>query len=296
MSIPRVFHRVWVGHEPMPEEFVRFGETWARHHPGWEMRLWTEDNLPELRRREILEPHRMPAERADILRYEVVWRYGGVYVDTDMECLRPIDELIEGLDFFTAEQKPGRIALGIFGAAPGHPLLDRAIAEARFVHYERPGEEEARYDKYGTGTLAFQSVITDFPDAKVFPAHLFYPGDDVDGAYAKHYAARSWMSFDPEQRARRILEAEVAKWKERFERAEKRRVRAEVRLERVTAERDEARRALNRHAGWLLATTVRAGAVGAARRLGVRRGWRGALRAARRVGLRRHLRARRTAR
>ena len=97
---------VWLGPDPLPAEFEPFLESWRRHHPDWELKLWGEDNLPaDLRRAEVYDTERQPVERADILRLELIWRFGGVYVDTDFECYRPIDELIEGADFFTGLMK-----------------------------------------------------------------------------------------------------------------------------------------------------------------------------------------------
>src|SRR5947209_2921327 len=88
VEIPLILHRIWVGPDPLPEEFVAYGESWARHHPGWEQRLWTEDDLPEIRWDEIRDRRRVPAERANLLRYELLLDFGCVYVDADLECLR----------------------------------------------------------------------------------------------------------------------------------------------------------------------------------------------------------------
>ena len=46
MRIPRILHQIWVGPDPFPEEFADYRETWIRHHPAWEVRFWTEENLP----------------------------------------------------------------------------------------------------------------------------------------------------------------------------------------------------------------------------------------------------------
>ncbi len=200
MAIPKILHRVWLGGAAMPEEFVRYGETWKAHHPDWEHRLWTEDSLPsDLRRREILERFRMPAERSDLLRYELVWRYGGVYVDTDMECLRPIDELAEGVDFFAAEHKKGRqINNQPIGATPGHPILEAAVRDAASVEYEHPGEEPAQYRGNGTGPGFWGRHVRQFADAHIVPAELFHPGtaEQRERAYAEHHHANSWMSVE----------------------------------------------------------------------------------------------------
>ena len=51
-AIPRVFQQIWVGPNPVPEEHVRYQQSWLRHHPGWTFQLWTDENLPrDLERR-----------------------------------------------------------------------------------------------------------------------------------------------------------------------------------------------------------------------------------------------------
>ncbi|HZQ64003.1 MAG TPA: glycosyltransferase, partial [Gaiellaceae bacterium] len=106
MPIPTVFHQIWLGPDPLPAEYAAYQQTWLEHHPGWTLRFWTEDNLPlPLRRPEAAERLRVPAERANILRLELLWRFGGVYLDTDFECLRSIEPLIEGAELFISLAK-----------------------------------------------------------------------------------------------------------------------------------------------------------------------------------------------
>ena len=127
MLIPRIFHQIWVGPNPFPEEFAAYQQTWVDHHPDWELRFWTEENLPtssELRRPEVAERLRAPWERADILRLEVVWRHGGVHVDTDFECLRPIEPLIvDNCNPRRSRRARGRSAR----AAPNGPPMGEVI-------------------------------------------------------------------------------------------------------------------------------------------------------------------------
>src|SRR5262245_53320466 len=80
--IPRVLHQIWLGEEPFPYERER--ETWRRQHPSWKLELWTEADVPgDLELREVANRLRQPAERADILRLELLHRHGGVYLDAD---------------------------------------------------------------------------------------------------------------------------------------------------------------------------------------------------------------------
>ena len=238
MPIPRIFHRIWVGGGPLPDEYREYGETWLRHHPGWEMRLWTDDDIPDdLVRPEPREGFRMPAERSDILRYELLLRYGGVYVDTDFECLRPIDELIEGVDFFTGDLKPGRVNNAIIGSVPGHPLLEAAVREARPVPYD-DGPPSGPLDKTYSGSLFFAGLIERFDDVKVFPPEVFYPEDDqLEGAYARHDAARSWVSHDATEREVLNLRERTQKLQDRLDKTERRMHRLEKELRAMEATR-----------------------------------------------------------
>jgi hypothetical protein len=189
--IPRVFHQIWLGPDPFPSEYVPYQRSWQQHHPGWELRLWTEGDLPgDLQRKEIYERLRQPAERSDLLRFELLDRHGGIYLDADFECLRSIESLLEGVKFFCAYNDPGRVNNAIIGSVPGHPLVVRAISELR------PRSTYGTVDKEGTGPLFLNRLVAETPGVKVFGEDLFYPRTPaaLDSAYAVHHAARSWKS------------------------------------------------------------------------------------------------------
>jgi hypothetical protein len=223
VRIPRVFHRIWVGPDPLPDEYAAYGRTWQEHHPDWELRLWTEDNLPEgLRRPEVYEKLRAPAERANILRLELLWREGGVYVDTDFECRRSIEPLIEDAELFITLAKPGRVNNALIGSVPGHVVVGEALDTVRPVEY-------FGHDKAATGTRFLDSLLIDRPGVTLLDALLFYPETDEQrqAAYTFHHKARSWK--DPEllridlERAEREIEKQkeiAVKRKARYQKAE----------------------------------------------------------------------------
>lgn len=191
--IPHVFHQIWLGPDAPPGEFEPFRDSWRTHHPGWELRLWSEDDLPgDLRTAAVYERERQPVERADILRLELLWRFGGVYLDIDMECLKPIGPLVEGLDFFGTEIKPGRVTNTVIGAAPRHPILDLALSELK-LH-----GADARFDKALSGPLFFDRIVRKFPRTTTFSPDVFYPmtAEERERAYAVHHAARLWKDAD----------------------------------------------------------------------------------------------------
>ncbi len=197
VRIPRTIHRVWLGTGQMPEEHQRFGATFASHHPGWEMRLWTDDDLPALditaTERERARTH---AELANLVRYELLHRFGGVYVDTDVECRRPFTPLLRGIDAFAALELPGRVCNAILGATVAHPLFARAAQLAR----QTLGTGAHSVDANGPYFLSL--LLEQEPAIAIFGARLFYPylwneperrHETFPDAYAIHHWARGWL-------------------------------------------------------------------------------------------------------
>lgn len=243
MPIPRLIHQIWLGPNPPAEHEADYRASWQRVHPDWQVLLWREDDLPsDCRRPEIYERLRHPAERSDILRLELLWRHGGVYVDTDFEARRPLDELLDGVEFFVGDMKPGRTNNAIIGAAPGYPLLDRALTGLR------PVEWFGADPKAGTGPHYLDALLRPVRgEITVFPQPVFYPANDEERAtaYAVHHTSRSWV--DPNG-----LRYRLEKMERRVEAAERdmRRARRDIELLRSGRLHERAgvvmRRALTR--------------------------------------------------
>jgi inositol phosphorylceramide mannosyltransferase catalytic subunit len=193
--IPRIFHQVWVGPEPLPPKYRRYQETWVQHHPGWELRVWTDENLPpDLERKEVYERLRQPAERSDMLIFEFLNRYGGVYIDTDFECLRSIEPLLDGVEIFCAyshfDSHSERLNNAIMGSAPGHRLIAQGLRELR------PRDTYGPVDKAGTGPFFVTELFVGRPEVTLFGPELFYPRTPgaAKSAYGIHHTGRSWKS------------------------------------------------------------------------------------------------------
>lgn len=106
--IPKKIHRLWLGPNPMPDKYVRYGEQFKEMNPDWEYIDWNTDNLPDIINADIwenignmpkssitMDPQRAIAvQRADVLGYEIIYKHGGIYFNCDIEPLRPMDELI----------------------------------------------------------------------------------------------------------------------------------------------------------------------------------------------------------
>lgn len=134
--IPKIVHHIWLG-SPLPEKCRVLRETWIENHPDWEFMLWTDDDLEKfgLENKVLYDATSNYGERSDIARYEIVHRYGGMYVDTDFESIKPLDILHHSLDFYTGiyissgKRNAPSVVMGngIIAACPGHPILRAAI-------------------------------------------------------------------------------------------------------------------------------------------------------------------------
>jgi mannosyltransferase OCH1-like enzyme len=209
--IERTVHRIWLGDSPEPEWTRAFAATWQR--PGWELRQWDgPGELYPLRNQDVYDraeeiaPEHVAQLRADVLRYEVLHRCGGVYVDVDFECLRPIDKLLEGVECFAAWEEQERwIANGFMGAARGHPFIDLLISELAAHVAAQPFRKPNRL----TGPQYLTSMWRAHGKGViVLPARLVYPylytqisehgpGDSWPEAYAVHH----WMHWRRKQDA-----------------------------------------------------------------------------------------------
>lgn len=126
-GVPRLLHQLWIGPRQPPRGAI---ETWRRHHPDWEHILWREDDLRSALPRHVYDhamSHREICGRADIFRYHLLARYGGVFLDADAVCLRRLPEELGTFDFWTCfeaeDVRPGLLALGYMACAPSHPAM-----------------------------------------------------------------------------------------------------------------------------------------------------------------------------
>jgi hypothetical protein len=197
MQIPRTFHRVWLGQRQMPAEEVRFGATFTQHHPDWTMRLWTEEDLQLLDITDTdRERARSASELSNLVRYEVLHRFGGIYIDTDFECLRPLTPVLRGIDAFGALEAPGRVGVAILGSVAKHPLFARAARLSRYTLGVGAHSADAN------GPYLFSLILEQDHDLAIFAAHMFYPyrwdepldaGASFPDAYAVHHWSKSWV-------------------------------------------------------------------------------------------------------
>jgi len=128
IRIPKIIHQIWLGGQ-LPDKLKAWQKTWIEKHPDWQYKLWTDDDAKTLNlynHQLYLNIDRL-ASKADILSYEILYKFGGVYIDSDFECLRPLDILHYNYDFYVGVQPLDINCLalghGIVGCIPHHPII-----------------------------------------------------------------------------------------------------------------------------------------------------------------------------
>lgn len=134
--IPKIMHHIWVG-APFPSHLSANIHAWARMHPDWDFKLWTEREISDIglqnqalydQAEKIVPRDALEQFRADIVRYELLALFGGVYVDVDTRPLRNIEPALAGHHEFAAREDRTWIGNTYVGAIPGHPIMRDIIA------------------------------------------------------------------------------------------------------------------------------------------------------------------------
>ncbi len=131
--IPKIIHQIWLGGK-LPEKFVWMTESWRKKHPTWKYILWTDKDIEELHliNQKQFDEATNFGVKADILRYEILEKYGGVYVDIDYECLKNLDQLHYNTEFYCCYIDDNAISNAFIGCKAHHPLLQ--ICVKRIIH------------------------------------------------------------------------------------------------------------------------------------------------------------------
>ncbi|KAI9190827.1 nucleotide-diphospho-sugar transferase, partial [Polychytrium aggregatum] len=147
LRIPKIIHQSWKN-STLPKRFERWANTWKQHHPTWTYILWTDEmnrRLVELNFPWFLDTYdSFPnnIERADSVRYLYMYKYGGVYADLDMECLRAMDAPYDKGKLSLVDRGPALLSFlgkdmdfkhsipnAWMASAPGHPFWMVVINE-----------------------------------------------------------------------------------------------------------------------------------------------------------------------
>ena len=125
--IPKVLHFIWIGNNNIPNIYLKYIQSWIKYHPDYTYCFWNDDNIPKLINQNLYDSTNIYAMKADILRYEILYFYGGIYIDCDFLCLKNIDNLLDNIDGFSGWESDKYIAIGLMGFKKWDDFLFKII-------------------------------------------------------------------------------------------------------------------------------------------------------------------------
>ncbi len=196
-----MIHAIW--HNPViPDEFDPFLKSWVTHNPETEVKIWSFK-----KGRELIEAHypfllstfdssAANVQKANILRYVVLHRFGGIYLDLDMLCLKPLTQFFKD-ELFFARHSGNTICNAICGSKAEHPFWELVFSSLLETPTELQGPSRFPVIQ-STGSPLIQNLIESYDSkVKLYPPKFFFPVGmgSPKAAYKKYYPEAYTMHF-----------------------------------------------------------------------------------------------------
>lgn len=213
-NIPKKIHYCWFGGAELPDSAKKCIESWKKFCPEYEIIRWDEHNYDYVKfiyTRQAYEAKKY-AFVSDVARLEVVYRYGGIYLDTDVELIKPLDDLLKNKAFMGVETTSVALGLG-FGAVPKLDFLEQLINKYKTISfYKNDGSLELKtIPAYTMELLAEKGyVMSDgiqfFEGITIYPKEYFNPKNYLTGelcitsnTYSIHHYDATWWGENEKQ-------------------------------------------------------------------------------------------------
>lgn len=169
----KLIHQIWVGPYPIPEKSITFIDKIKELHPDYTYKLWTDkdlnsdifSNLPYINSTPIY------AQKADIMRYEILYKYGGIYLDIDFEIFKNLEPLItHDLVVCNEDSNINEYMTNAFiYSIAGNTCLKNCVDNIKTCPLGGTINVSI-----ATGPWYFRKQIS-LEDARVLPTHVMYP-------------------------------------------------------------------------------------------------------------------------
>ena len=190
--IPKVIHYCWFGRNPLPELARKCIASWRKYLPDYEIKEWNEDNFDVNIIPYTAEAYAQKkyAFVSDYARFWILYQYGGIYFDTDVEVIRPLDDIIARGCFMGFETDPNpkqgdaaSVAPGLgLGVNPGLGLMEKMLQYYDGQHFEfiPGGNGQLTIVHIATEVLlkaglSQKSGIQQVGDVRIYPSEYFCP-------------------------------------------------------------------------------------------------------------------------
>lgn len=219
MSIPKIIHYCWFGGNPLPKSAEKCIENWKKYCPDYEIRRWDESNFDvscNAYCAAMLEKKKW-AFLSDYARLKIVYENGGVYLDTDVQLIKPLDPLI-GQGAYMGFENTDQVATGLGFAAPaGHGFLAENMA-----YYENLTDFEAlrACPQITTELLEKHGLVRDrkqlqqIAELTIYPEDWLCPKDERTGLLKKTGNTVSIHHFDASWFEESWKEGQKKRWRQ----------------------------------------------------------------------------------
>lgn len=125
-KIPKIIHYCWFGKGPLPPSAIKCIESWKKNMPSYEIKRWDESNYDVNKNQYMKEAYQAKKYGfvPDFARFDILYRHGGIYLDTDVEIIRPLDDLLERGPFLGLES----------GTINGFVRMQNKTKKPSFIH------------------------------------------------------------------------------------------------------------------------------------------------------------------
>lgn len=209
--IPKIIHYCWFGGNPLNELSIKCIESWKKYCPDYQIIEWNESNFDINCNDYVREAYEAKkwAFVTDYVRLKIVFEHGGLYFDTDVEVVKPIDTIVENTSAFFAMESAGVVATGLgFGAEKGAPILQRLMSDYDGIHFNLddvsfdntpcPVRNAKAFLEIG---LKKEDSLQEINNITFYPHEYFNPTDFETGhveltenTYTIHHFSASWYS------------------------------------------------------------------------------------------------------
>lgn len=211
MTIPKKIHYCWFGRGQMPELAVNCINSWKKYLPDYELVLWNEDNFDIDCNQYVKEAYESKkyAFVTDYVRLYVLYNHGGIYMDTDVEVLKPLDKFLEHRAF-TGCENDEMCVTGTMAAEKGHKWIEDLLKDYEYKKFILP---DGSYDKIPNTQMITRVTVSNYgwkpinehqtlkEGLNIYPFEVFCAKDWRTGkiqsnsdTYTIHHFSGSWIS------------------------------------------------------------------------------------------------------
>lgn len=206
--IPKTIHYCWVGSKPKPKMVTSCINSWKKTMPDFKIVEWNEGNFDiksNLYVKQAYEAGRY-AFVADYIRLHALYYYGGIYMDTDVETIKPIDDALLSYPSFAGFENSSNVAVGTLGSVKGQKIIKDCLDYYKDRAFLKSDGncDLTTIVKILTRILAKNGLLKNNTEQEIagmhlFPSDYFYPKSYIDNkthitsnTYSIHYYMDSW--------------------------------------------------------------------------------------------------------